>query len=45
MSLQLISMPGCDNKSRTISVCPLDDATINDVLLNVEIEFQKCLKN
>ena len=41
MSLQLISIPRCDNKSWTISSCPLDDATINGVLLNDEIKFQK----
>lgn len=26
ISLQLISIPGRDNKNRTISVCPVDDA-------------------
>ena len=43
MSLQLISIPGCDNKSRTISVCPFKDAIINGVLLNNEIKPQKWL--
>ena len=41
MSLQLISIPRCDNKSSTISVCPFNDATINGVLLNTDIKFQK----
>ena len=41
MSLQLTSIPRCDNKSWTISSYPLDDATINGVLLNDEIKFQK----
>ena len=39
--LQLISIPGCDNKSWTISVHPPEDATINGVQLNNEIKFQK----
>ena len=41
MSLQLISMPGCDNKSLTISGRPLMDAIINGVVSNFQIEFQK----
>ena len=45
MSLQLISISCCDNKSWTISVCPFKDETINGVLLNIEIKFQKWLKN
>ena len=44
MSLQLISMFGCVNKSWTIFVCPSEDATINGVLLNDEIKYQKWLK-
>ena len=45
MSSQLMSIFGCDNKSWTVSVWPLKDARINGVLLNVQIEFQKWLRN
>ena len=41
MSLQLISMPGCDNRSLTISAWPAADAIINGVKSNFQIEFQK----
>ena len=44
MSLQLISMPGCDIKSLTISEWPLADAIINGVVSNFQIEFQKWSK-
>ena len=43
MSLQLISIPDCDNKSLTISVWPSDAETINGVILNVRNEFQNWL--
>ena len=39
--LQLISIPGCDSKSRTISVSPFDEAQIKGVRLKMEIQFHK----
>ena len=39
MFSQLISIPGCDSKSWTISVWPSDEAQIKGVLLNVGIQF------
>ena len=44
MSLLLISIPGCDSKSRTISVWPLFEAKSNGVLLNIEIQFHEWFK-
>ena len=43
MFLMLISIFSCDNNSRTISICPLSDAKINAILLNVQIKFHKWL--
>ena len=45
IALQLISIPGCDNKSWTTSVWPFDEATSKGVLFNNWIQFQKWLKN
>ena len=42
--LQLISIPGCDSKSWTISVWPFDEARIKGVLLNIGIQFHKWFK-
>ena len=39
--LQLISIPGCDNKSRTMSVFLLCEAQLKGVLLKLGILFHK----
>ena len=44
MFLQLISIAGCDSKSRTTSVWPFLEASIIGVSLNVGIKFHKWLK-
>ena len=44
MSLQLISIPGCDNKSWTIWVGPFSEAQIKGVELNIEFQFHKWFK-
>ena len=44
MSLQLISIPGCDSKSWTISVWPFAEAPIKGVELNIGIQFHKWFK-
>ena len=44
MFLQLISIPGCDNKSWTTSVSPLDAAQISGVSLNVWVKFHESFK-
>ena len=44
MSLQLISIPGCDSKSLTISLCPFCEAEIKAVVLNIGIQCHKCFK-
>ena len=44
MVLLLISIPGCDSKSRTISVRPFSEAQIKAVLLNIGIQFHKRFK-
>ena len=41
MHLQLISIPGCDSKSSTISVWPFSEAQIKGVLLNMVSQFHK----
>ena len=41
MSSQFTSISCRDNKSLTIFACPFKDATINGVLLKVEIKLQK----
>ena len=41
MSLQLISIPGCESKSWTISVWPSNEAPIKGVQLNIAFQFQK----
>ena len=44
MSLQLISIPGCDSKSWTISGWPFSEAIIKGVSLNIGIQFHKRFK-
>ena len=44
MSLQLISTPGCDSKSWTISVWPFPETKIKGVLWNKGIQCQKRFK-
>ena len=44
MFLLLISIPGCDSKSLTISVWPFLEAQIKGVSLNIGIEFPKWFK-
>ena len=44
MSLKLISIPGCDSKSWTISVWPLFVAKIKGVLSNIWVQFHKWFK-
>ena len=41
MSLQLISIPGCESKSLTISVRPFLEAQIKGISLNIGIQFHK----
>ena len=41
MSLQLISIPGCDNKSLIMLVRPFCEAEIKGVQLKIEIQFHK----
>ena len=43
MALQLISIPGCDNKSSTIFIWPSEHAKNSGVQLNEQIKFQKWL--
>ena len=44
MSLQLISIPGCDSKIRTISLCPFCEAENKAALLKIGIQCHKCFK-
>ena len=44
ISLMLISIPGCDSKSWTISVWPFSEAQIKGVLLNSRIQFHILLQ-
>ena len=44
MFLELISIPGCESKSWTISVEPLFEASINGVKLIIGIQFHKWFK-
>ena len=44
MFLQLISIPGCDSKSWTISVWPFSEAQNKGVWLNIGIQFPKWFK-
>ena len=39
MFLQLISIPGCDSRSWTISVWPFSEAKLNEVQVNIAIQF------
>ena len=41
MLLQLISISGCDSKSRKITGRPFREAKIKGVSLNIGIEFRK----
>lgn len=44
MFLQLISIPGCDNKTRTISVWPLYAANNKGVISNIWNKFGNWLQ-
>ena len=41
MFLQLISIFGCDNKSSTISVRPMNEAKTKGVLSQIRVQFHK----
>ena len=45
MFSQLISIPGCDSKSWTITECAFLEAQINGVELNIGIQFHKWFKS
>ena len=44
MSLQLISIPGCNSRSWTIAAWPFSEAKIKGVSFNIRIQFPKLSK-